>query len=140
MANSAFEGFDGIKQRLESILASKADALKAAGVSILTSSQKEIIEGNPDWPGFKRPPKRAHQLLWMYGTLLRSLAIESPDNIIREEENSIVVGSNVIYANAQNRGNPDHNLPARPFLYLSNDRMKLAEAAFLAQIMKAWDR
>ena len=141
MASAEFIGSEIIKRKLQAMLMAKSDGLKAAGLVVLTKAQKTITSGGGNgWPGFKRPPTRAHQLLWDYGTLLRSLTVGDTNNVFEQDDASITIGSNVAYARAQNLGDPNHNLPARPFLFLDNERMDLAKDAYLAQIKKAWDR
>jgi len=138
MASASFDGLGAIKAKLQRLLDGKDDALKAAGVMILTESQKSIINSGPGWPGFKRPPKRAHQLLWETGTLLRSLALGGGDNIMEQSGNTITLGSNVRYAKWQNEGTK--NIPARPFLFIDDARIELAKDAYIAQLMKAWKK
>lgn len=137
--SAEFIGGDAIKAKLQQIIDARPKALLAAGVTLLTLSQQSILQQGPGWPGFKRQPKRAHQLLFLTGTLLRSLAYGASDNITQEDDNSITVGSAVTYARAQNLGDPKHNLPARTFLYIDDRRLQLARASYLAQIVKAWN-
>lgn len=140
MAEASFEGYENIRRKLQQMLDGKPQALKAAGVVLLTEAQKSITQGGNGWPGFARQPKRAHQLLWDYGTLLRSLAVGDTNNVFQEDGDSITIGSSVDYARAQNLGNPAHDLPARPYLFVDEARLRLAETAFMNQLKKAWDR
>lgn len=140
MASAEFDGLEAIKAKLQRVLDAKDDALKAAGLVILTESQKSIINSGPGWPGFKRPPKRAHQLLWLSATLLRSLALGGADNVMEQSGDTITLGSNVRYAKWQNEGTEDGHIPARPFLYTSEERLQLATQAYIATLTKAWQK
>ncbi len=131
---------NAIKAMLQKLLDAKPLALQAAGVSLLTEAQKSIIESGPGWPGFKRPPKRAHQLLWLTATLLRSLAVGGADNIFQEDSDSVTVGTGTSYGKYQNLGVPSHNLPPRPFLFIDENRLQLATAAYLNQLELAWSK
>jgi phage gpG-like protein len=133
-------GIPALKARLKSLSSAKKQALKAAGVAVLTVSQQTIInQGNGDWPAWSPNyhPKRAHQMLWETGTLLRSLSLGGAGNEFDQEADSVTVGTNVVYAAAQNFGYPAGHLPARPFLDI-NDRMKqMAQAAFTAAFRRS---
>jgi phage gpG-like protein len=135
MASAEFNGFEAVKAKLGGMLAAKAQALKAAGLAILTAAQKSITSGGAGWPAWSPnyKPKRAHQMLWDYGTLLRSLTLGDQNNVFREEgDDTVIVGSAVAYARAQNQGYG--HLPARPYLFVDDDRAKLAQQAFIAQL------
>ena len=137
MASAESSGFDNIVQRLRSMIEAQPQALKAAGVALLTQAQQSIINGGNGWPAWSPnyKPKRMHQILWDTGTLLRSLAIGDGNNVFREEGNSVTVGSNVVYAARQNFGGG--GIPARPFLYVDDDRLRVCTQAYLAQLQRA---
>jgi phage gpG-like protein len=142
MAEASSEGFEQIKARLQRMIAAKQEALKASGVAVLTESQKTITSGGNGWAPWSTnyKPKRVHQMLWDTGTLLRSLSIGDEHNIFRTDgDDSIVVGSNVKYAAAQNYGYSPRNLPARPYLVLNAQVEEVAKKAFAAQLQRAFN-
>lgn len=135
-----FIGGDLIRAKLQALLDAKPQALHAAGVSLLTAAYQSIQNSGPGWKPFSRPPRRAHDLLRLTGLLLKSLAFGQENNIFEESENQIVLGSNVKYAAAQNLGVPSHDLPARPFLFISQSRIDAARDAYMQQLTAAWNR
>lgn len=140
MADASADGIENIKARLKGVLAAKKDALKAAGVAVLTNAQQTITNGGDGWQPWSKnyKPKRAHQMLWDTGTLLRSLTVGDANNIFdQENDNTIIVGSNVKYAAAQNFGYSPRNLPARPFLLVNAKTQDVAQRAFVAKLQKA---
>jgi phage gpG-like protein len=98
--------------------------LKAAAIYFLSESAKTIRSGGLDWPAFRRPPKRPHQLLYDTGRLIGSLAPGGAMNVFESENDglTLTVGSNLAYARAQNQGYAPHSLPARPFMFFDEQR------------------
>jgi phage gpG-like protein len=74
-------------------------------------------------------------MLWLHGTLLRSLAFGADGNVWNQTGNSITLGSSVKYAARQNFGG--HGIPARPYLTTSDEAMQKARDAFIAAISRA---
>lgn len=121
MAEFTFDG-DAFIARLKKIPQNTEVGLKRAGIYLLSQAQKTIKSGGEGWAPFRRPPKPPHNLLLDNGRLIGSLAPNSDENIFDLEHNSITVGSNVEYAAAQNYGFTPRNLPARPFLFIDQER------------------
>ena len=136
MASAEFINGDAIKAKLIALQMAKANALKAAGLAVLTASQQSIIQSGPGWEPQKRPYKPPHMLLWEHGTLLRSLALGGSDNIFQQNDNTITLGTAVSYAGYLNDGTK--NMVARKFLYLDDARLQLAKDAYLNVLKKAW--
>jgi len=130
-------GIEELKAKLQNIMDSSEPALKAAGVMFLTLAQQSIISGGPGFAPQKRPYKPVHQLLWEFGTLLRSLAFGDSNNIMEESEHQIVVGSNVVYARALALGDAAHILPARNYFDLNDDKVDRVKEAYLNVLIKA---
>jgi phage gpG-like protein len=130
--------FDGTATiaELNKIRSQIPQALEAVGVYLLTVAQSNITSQGAGlgWPPAKRIDKKhPHQLEWLTGTMLRSLTPQGSSNIFQVSDNSVTIGSNVVYAAAQNFGN--RHLPARPFLVFNSDQEEAAARVFLKYLL-----
>ena len=131
----------GLKAKIALLKANAVKARQAGAVAALATAQQTIINGGNGWPEWsaayaRRIAKRPHQMLWDTGTLLRSLTPGGSDNILQDNGNGITVGSNVAYAAAQNYGNPERSLPARPFLVVNDQLEQNVTAAFFKSLLQ----
>ncbi len=65
-----------------------------------------------------------HPLLILFGSLYAAATGEGDGHITETDANSITFGvdaSIILYAWAQQEGRPERNLPARPYMYLSEE-------------------
>lgn len=125
-----------LKATVQRILDNRPDALKAAGLVLLADAQQTIHDGGQAWAPFKTLPKRPHQLLWDTGTLIQSLALGGAGNVFEQTGDTVTVGTNVAYAAAQNYGYEPRNLPARPFLFIDDEREQQASNAYSKALLK----
>jgi phage gpG-like protein len=122
--------------KLSAIQANIPRALQATGTYLLTVAQTNITSQGSGlgWPPAKRIDKKhPHQLEWLTGTMLRSLSPGGSNNVFQVDDNTVTIGSNVIYAAAQNFGN--RHLPPRPFLVFNDDQEKAAARVFLKYLL-----
>lgn len=108
----------------------RGELLAGVGAVVESQTRRRITDekSDPDgkpWQSWSpryaatRPPGKS--LLQSEGQLLDSIQAFVDDD-------SVSVGSNLIYARAQQKGNPDANLPARGYLGLSEQNMEELQA------------
>ena len=123
-----FRGLEALQQRINKL--AKGDRKKLLDVIGATvesqtrrriQEEKESPEGDA-WPAWSdnyaaRRPEGA-SLLMSTDHLLDSITF------LKEDKNSVAVGSNIIYAATHQFGDEDRNIPARPYLGVSDDNEK----------------
>jgi phage gpG-like protein len=114
----------GLLAKIATVKSNIPLALKAVGTYVLLEASQTIVnQGYGAWAPFKKLPKRAHQLLWDTGTLLRSLTPNGASNVLEVSSNSVTVGTNVLYAGYQQDGTR-RGIPPRPYL-VWDDKVKV---------------
>jgi len=109
----------GLKDE-QPILMRSVAALMRSQTQERIDTEKRAPDGTP-WPQwserYARTRKSHHSLLESSGDLLASIAEDSGSDWAE-------VGSNLVYAAAQDQGFEDNNLPAREFLGLSDENKR----------------
>jgi len=124
------------------------DPLERAGLFLLRSTDKrfrdEVSFTGKSWEPLseitekrrrkgKKGNKYGNSILRDTGRLFQSVTPAKNDNHVYRLDNSKVeIGTNVIYANVHQFGNPKLNIPARPFLGISEDDEKKINGVFVS--------
>jgi len=131
MADFEISGIDNIKNKLQSLLDAKEQALNMAGASLLADVQQSFVQsGFGEWAERKPQMRRGvridtWKLLWKTGTLFRSMTMNAD-----VDNSSIEIGTSVAYAQWLNNGT--RKMVARPFLFVDDNRIEHATNAFYA--------
>lgn len=80
------------------------------------------------WPPRKNP-KGKHPLLILTGALVRSVGTQAPGHVERVGDRVLELGTNLVYAATHEFGSPSRNIPARPYLSVTDDILDACEAA-----------
>lgn len=120
-------GLRSVAVSLEGVMAGGlASLLEDVGAEVESQTRRRIQSEKTAPDGEAWDPWSERYALTRHGgqSLLQGegALLDSIQHLV--DSNEAVIGSNMVYARAQNEGNPDQNLPAREYLGLSPENIR----------------
>lgn len=147
MAGVVITGFEQETERQAKVLKRAKDlkpAMEKVRIYMLTNAlpkrwRAQVSHTGAAWKAVEDPKRKeklgSARILFLKGDMQRSVA-SGPFSLTKTDKKSITIGTNMVYAATHQFGDPDRNIPARPWIGFSKFDIKTREEILVRYLLE----